>query len=84
MADMPDWPPEAIRAQIDSGDTKRVKLQTPIAVVILYWTAYVGRGQVGFRADLYSWDKTLLELLDQARNPAPAMLAPSQTGMPTN
>ena len=77
MADMPDWPLESIQAQIDAGDTKRVRLQTPIAVVILYWTAYVGRGQVGFRPDIYSWDKTLLELLDNARNPVPSPAVPA-------
>ena len=67
---MPEWTPEALQAAIESGETKRIHLTTPIDVVILYWTAYVGKGQVSFRQDIYGWDRDLLQLLD----PPPARL----------
>ena len=70
MSDIPEWTPEAIQEAIDSGETKRVHLQTPVDVVILYWTAYVGKGQVGFRQDVYGWDQALIQLIDAARNPS--------------
>ena len=69
-ANMPEWTPEALQAAIESGETKRIHLTTPIDVVILYWTAYVGKGQVSFRQDIYGWDRDLLQLLD----PPPARL----------
>ncbi len=69
-ANMPEWTPEALQEAIDSGDTKRIHLATPIDVVILYWTAYVGKGQVSFRQDIYGWDRDLLQLLE----PQPAKL----------
>lgn len=70
LSDIPEWTPEAIQEAIDSGETKRVHLQTPVDVVILYWTAYVGKGQVGFRQDVYGWDQALIQLIDAARNPS--------------
>jgi murein L,D-transpeptidase YcbB/YkuD len=63
-ANMPEWTPEILQEAIDSGDTKRIHLATPIDVVILYWTAYVGKGQVSFRQDIYGWDRDLLQLLE--------------------
>ena len=66
----PNWTPESLDEQIASGDTKRVKLQTPIPVVILYWTAYVAGGQVSFRTDIYGWDEALLNLLSAQKSPA--------------
>jgi murein L,D-transpeptidase YcbB/YkuD len=70
LSDMPEWTPQALQAAIESGETKRVRLQTPMDVVILYWTAYVGKGQVGFRQDVYGWDQALIQLIDAAEGPS--------------
>ncbi len=74
---MPEWTPEALQDAIDSGDTKRIHLATPIDVVILYWTAYVGKGQVSFRQDIYGWDQALLQLLEPAQAKVPDRSAES-------
>jgi murein L,D-transpeptidase YcbB/YkuD len=67
LADDPDWPPDRIQSTIDGGDTVRVKLPHPIAVFLLYWTAYVGPdGQVNFRDDPYGWDRELAQRLSGA------------------
>ena len=58
-----------------SGDTGGAAIEAfrgskRVDVVILYWTAYVGKGQVGFRQDIYGWDQALIQLIDAARNPS--------------
>lgn len=68
----PEWTPETLDESIATGDTKRVRLQTPMPVVILYWTAYVAGGQVSFRPDIYDWDHDLLGLIDASRSPPAA------------
>jgi murein L,D-transpeptidase YcbB/YkuD len=58
------WTPDAINATIAAGDTVRASLPKPIAVFLLYWTAYVGPdGQVNFRDDPYNWDHILIQKL---------------------
>ena len=48
-----------------SCSTVRAPLPRPIAVFLLYWTAYVGPdGQVNFRDDPYGWDETLMQRID--------------------
>ena len=60
----PTWTPEAIEATIASGKTVRAPLSQPIAVLLFYWTAYVGPdGQVNFRGDPYGWDRELIQRL---------------------
>ncbi|RZM05191.1 MAG: murein L,D-transpeptidase, partial [Sphingomonas sp.] len=45
---------------VAEGKTVRAKLAQPVAVYLLYWTAFASaNGQVGFRADPYRWDGTL-------------------------
>jgi murein L,D-transpeptidase YcbB/YkuD len=52
------WNREAIARVVQSGKTRTVLLQTPIPVLLLYWTAWVGAdGRVNFRDDLYDRDK---------------------------
>jgi len=56
----PAWPPEAIAAQVEKGNTLRVSLTKPVEVYLLYWTAFASTsGQMNFRADPYGWDRTL-------------------------
>lgn len=57
-----DWNPSTLMAAIDAGDTRRVALDRPIPVFLLYWTAYVGPdGRMIFYPDAYGWDDELLQ-----------------------
>jgi murein L,D-transpeptidase YcbB/YkuD len=58
----PIWTPDKVQATLDSAKTVRAQLQAPIAVYLLYWTAFVGPdGLVDFRADPYDWDSALMQ-----------------------
>jgi L,D-transpeptidase YcbB len=73
----PQWQPEQIQTAIDAKKTLRVQLQPQdqVAVYLLYWTAFAsGDGRMNFRADPYSWDKTLAAKID-ARSAATALAA---------
>ncbi len=60
LADDPRWSAEALRAAIDSGDTRTVNLREPVPVYLLYWTAWVDNdGTVQFRRDIYDRDAPL-------------------------
>ncbi|CAN5258533.1 murein L,D-transpeptidase [soil metagenome] len=72
LAADPRWADDAVEQTIAAGDTIRAPLPQPIAVFLLYWTAYLAPdGSVNFRDDPYSWDKEL------ARRLALAPMAPS-------
>jgi murein L,D-transpeptidase YcbB/YkuD len=65
----PVWTPEVIDAAIAAGKTVRAPLPRPIAVFLLYWTAYMGPdGMMNFRDDPYRWDE---ELMARLKAPAP-------------
>ena len=58
----PVWTPEAIDATVAGGQTTRAPVARPVAVFLLYWTAYVTPdGQVNFRQDPYGWDTLLIQ-----------------------
>lgn len=58
----PVWTPEAIDAVVAGGKTTRAPVARPVAVFLLYWTAYVTPdGQVNFRQDPYGWDTLLMQ-----------------------
>jgi murein L,D-transpeptidase YcbB/YkuD len=64
LADDPQWPPAALRAAVDSGQTRTVNLRSPVPVYLLYWTAWVGSdGAVQFRRDIYDRDAPLAAAL---------------------
>ena len=64
LADDPQWPPDALRAAIDSGETRTVNLRRPVPVYLLYWTAWGGSdGAVQFRRDIYDRDAPLAAAL---------------------
>ena len=68
----PKWTPDAVQDALDSGDTVRAPLPTPIAVFLLYWTAFVGPdGMTNFRSDPYDWDPALMQRI-AAVNHSPA------------
>ncbi|WP_198665809.1 MULTISPECIES: L,D-transpeptidase family protein [unclassified Sphingomonas] len=56
----PEWQPAAVDAALASGKTVRAAMAEPVAVYLMYWTAFAGSdGQVGFREDPYGWDSLL-------------------------
>lgn len=60
----PKWTPESIQAAIDSGEPRTITLPKPIAVHILYWTAWADAdGTVEFRKDIYGHDAELEQAL---------------------
>ena len=60
LRDQPEWTPEKIEDAMNSGNEKYVKLKDPVPVIITYYTAWVDdNGQINFRDDIYSHDKTL-------------------------
>mgnify|MGYP000889810982 CR=1 FL=1 len=69
MQGMEDWPGERRQQVLDKGDTKTVVLKQPVAVHILYQTAWMDAdGVVQFREDIYGRD---VELLDAVARKAP-------------
>lgn len=61
LQDDPQWTPEKIKAAMDSGQEKFVKLKKPVPVIIMYYTAWVDQnGQLNFRDDIYQHDETLM------------------------
>lgn len=60
LQEQPAWTPERIRAAMESGASKTIRVQPPLPVVIAYATAMAGGdGKVHFFADLYGHDKLL-------------------------
>jgi L,D-transpeptidase YcbB len=58
LDDEVQWNRKAIDKVIGAGKTRMVSLQTPVPVLLLYWTAWIGPdGQVNFGHDLYERDK---------------------------
>ncbi len=65
LAGDPKWADGAVQAAIEAGQTQRVPLPQPVAVYLLYWTAFANSGgTVGFREDPYGWDKVLASRID--------------------
>lgn len=54
----PEWSENKIESAMDAGKEKWVKLDTPVAVSLTYYTAWVDdEGLVHFRQDVYGMDK---------------------------
>ncbi|HEX8445549.1 MAG TPA: L,D-transpeptidase family protein [Sphingomonas sp.] len=74
LADNPDYA-GGVETAIAEGDTKRVRLTTPVTVYLLYWTAFASaNGQINFRGDPYDWDGILASKIE-ARGARAAALA---------
>jgi len=59
--------PQRIRAILDSGVETTVRLDRPLPVHLLYWTAWVDdQGRVQYRGDIYQRDLALIEALEAA------------------
>ena len=62
MAGDPVWTQDKIKQTLDSKKTVRAPMSEPIAVYLMYWTAFVGPdGLAEFRADPYGWDSDLMQ-----------------------
>lgn len=60
LQDQPEWTDEKIRAAMDAGTEKYVKLDKPVPVLITYYTAWVDEyGKLNFRDDIYGHDEKL-------------------------
>lgn len=65
---LPAWPADSIRAAMANGHERWVRLPQPIAVHLVYWTAWAtGDGSVAFAADPYDWDAALARALRARR-----------------
>ena len=68
LSDDPRWTPEAIRAGIDAGQERTVKLSRTIPVHVAYWTAWVDdAGTLQLGPDVYGRDAGLARLLEGGR-----------------
>lgn len=60
LKDQPGWTDSAIRDAMDAGKERWVRLNQPIPVSIIYYTAWVDKsGIINFRDDIYMHDKDL-------------------------
>lgn len=58
------WTGADVDAAIDAGSTRRVTLDRPVAVLVVYFTAGVDEsGAVWFADDPYGWDRKLIAAL---------------------
>jgi len=71
----PSWTPEAIRAQVESGETREVTLPRSMPLYLFYWTAWSDPdGTVQFREDIYERDPVLDKALrEMPPGPEPAV-----------
>lgn len=59
------WTPERVQEALDSKQQTTVNLDTPLQVLIVYWTASVGAtGEVRFAKDVYNLDAAVLRQLN--------------------
>jgi murein L,D-transpeptidase YcbB/YkuD len=62
------WDPQSIDAAISQGGTRWVTVHRPVAVLIFYWTAFVGPdGAMNFSNDPYDWDHVLLQKISDQK-----------------
>jgi murein L,D-transpeptidase YcbB/YkuD len=65
LADPVRWDAAAIRAAVDAGTTRTVRLARKVPVLLIYWTADEDAdGRVVFKRDVYGRDARLLRALD--------------------
>jgi murein L,D-transpeptidase YcbB/YkuD len=65
LNDPQNWNSQAIDAAIKKGETRTVRLKTPVAVLLMYWTVDPSvEGRVVFKRDPYGRDAKTLEALN--------------------
>jgi murein L,D-transpeptidase YcbB/YkuD len=57
--------PAALERTIATGATRRIRIEPPVPVYLLYWTAFTKGGTVHFREDVYGRDRRLAAALDR-------------------
>ena len=68
LRDDPRWTEEAIRGAVNTVVNQAVLLPQPVAVHVLYWTAWADEtGSVHFRHDIYDRDGPLEKALNEKR-----------------
>ncbi|MFH0726349.1 MAG: L,D-transpeptidase family protein [Pseudomonadota bacterium] len=66
LRDKPGWDHEAIKAQVESGQTRTIPVNPAMPVHLLYWTAWVDENDiVQFREDIYGRDNGLKSALSE-------------------
>ena len=66
LLDDPQWNQETIQKTLDSGQIKTVYLNTPIPVLVLYWTVEpTGKDGPKFLPDIYERDGAILKALNE-------------------
>ncbi|TKD51774.1 L,D-transpeptidase family protein [Sphingomonas baiyangensis] len=67
LRDVPEWSEAAIDEQVTTTTkTVRARLNTPVEVYLLYWTAFASaNGAMNFRADPYGWDGVLADKIER-------------------
>lgn len=73
------WSGDRLSQAIAAGETTEVRLAAPVPVRLFYWTAWVSRGQVSFRDDIYGWDEATASLADGVVQRPPRVLAANET-----
>jgi murein L,D-transpeptidase YcbB/YkuD len=60
----PTWTAEKIQAVLDSKQSQTIFLETPMQVLIVYWTASVGAsGEIRYAKDVYGLDAAVVRAL---------------------
>ncbi|AQS37239.1 hypothetical protein Sps_02079 [Shewanella psychrophila] len=54
---------ELLTQTIAAGDTQKLYLDTPMEILIMYWTAATNNGELTFYHDVYKRDNKLIDLL---------------------
>lgn len=76
--DDPAWTADTLRAAIATNRTRTISLTKPLPVLILYWTAAVGRdGLVYFLPDIYGRDPAVIRGLGGAFSLRQGLRVPS-------
>lgn len=61
------WNAESVKAEIDKGKTRWLKVFDPLPLAVVYWTAFTAEdGAQHFRSDIYNYDQFLVETLRKA------------------
>jgi murein L,D-transpeptidase YcbB/YkuD len=68
---------DKLQTAMKSGDETWVKLRTEIPVRLLYHTAFLDRGRIQFRPDVYGWDDDVAAALGLVRGVARRAAQPS-------
>ena len=87
LAGDPQWSPQTLRKVLDSGESRKAVLQTPVPVYLQYWTAWIDdAGLRQFRTDIYNRDARLLARLystpAEAGYPVPRATGSATPGNP--